>query len=1121
MSGCSSIRKRLLALGALTIALAAITNADAYWTSTGTGNAYGNTGTLDAPANLTAVASIGGIVALSWSEVTPPFGDPSSVMYYVTRDGGDPGGDCPTSASPAFVLACTDAELAPGTYSYTVTAVWRTWTSTGDPREVTVAIGALDHFLLTTPTQRTAGQSFNSLRITAQDSANQTVTPYTGTHCIVFSGPEASPNGTLPSYPAPGAGCSPGESAVNFTNGVSNLNSINITLYRATPSTLYLGTTTIITATDTPSGKNGSTNPFNVVAAGQSRFLILPETTTPVAGQADNLTIVMGDNWGNPINSYGGAGGNNYTLRFSGAGNAPDGTRPTVTPRNSTTGVNFGSNTSIRFVNGVATVSAGMNGVMRLYRVEAAAVRVRQNNGAYQSNPLTFDVQAAPITTFTVANPAAQTAGDTFNLSITATDDYDNANTGTRCLTFSGPLDAPDGTPPSYPAQGSCAAGQSEVVFTGAPTLVPITLYRAASTTLTVTDVASGYSDTTTAFTVNPAPIDHFDLAAAILTPTAGQADNLTIAARDAWDNAATGYTGAHNLTFSGAASIRTYDPTVTNRFGTQVDFGDTTSINFTNGVSTVSGGSNGVMRLYKAQTAYIVVSDGSHTNGSGLEVTVSPAAMDNLALAVEKVVVRPGASDQLTIRAIDQYGNPASGYADGPHNVTFSGGSGSRTVTDRFGNQIAFGSPTSITFTNGISTAGGVMQIADVQTAIITVTDGTHTSDPLRIVVSSVSATAVAAGGFHTCALVSGGVQCWGYNNQGQLGDNTTTDRLDPVRVVGVGGSGYLGGVSQITASKYHTCALVSGSVYCWGQNDYGQIGDMTNTDRTSPTQVRTGPTSFLQNVVQVSAGGGHTCARRSDGTVWCWGYNPFGQLGNDDDTNTNYAVQAVGIATASEVAAGHNHTCAALTDGSVRCWGYNLYGEVGDGTTTNRDTPTQVRGPGGSGFLGGVASVTAGRFHSCALLSDQTVYCWGDNEHGELGDGTNIDRSFPVRSGEISTALTVSAGEYHSCASLEDGTAQCWGAAAFGQIGDGTTADTSSPVTVIGPGGYGALTVVAAISAGGGNWPDGSGSDNYEHSCALLSDGTVVTWGQNIYGQLGDGTTTMSITPVGLALL
>jgi len=153
----------------------------------------------------------------------------------------------------------------------------------------------------------------------------------------------------------------------------------------------------------------------------------------------------------------------------------------------------------------------------------------------------------------------------------------------------------------------------------------------------------------------------------------------------------------------------------------------------------------------------------------------------------------------------------------------------------------------------------------------------------------------------------------------------------------------------------------------------------------------------------------------------------------------------------------------------------------------------------------------------HVCALLSDKTVYCWGRNESGELGDGTIITKSYPVRAGVIDNATSVSAGEYHSCARLADGTAQCWGAAAYGQIGDGTTANTSTPVTVIGPGGFGTLTGVAEISAGGG---DINEANDFEHTCALTNDKTVVCWGQNNYGQLGDGTTTMSIFPAGVAL-
>jgi hypothetical protein len=245
-----------------------------------------------------------------------------------------------------------------------------------------------------------------------------------------------------------------------------------------------------------------------------------------------------------------------------------------VTPTNSATGTNFGNNTSITFVNGVAQVNSGMNGVLRLYKVEAAAVTVNAG-GAYTSNALTFNVQPAAIATFTVANPAAQTAGTSFNLSITATDTYGNSNTGTRCLTFSGPGNSPDGTAPLYPAQGSCAAGQSQVTFTAAPTLVPVTIYDAGATTITVTDVASGSTRTTNSFNVNPGAMSNFSMTAASGSVTAGQTDNLAITTQDAWDNTVTSYTGAHNLTFSGAGGIGTYNPTVSNSTGAATNHRD------------------------------------------------------------------------------------------------------------------------------------------------------------------------------------------------------------------------------------------------------------------------------------------------------------------------------------------------------------------------------------------------------------------------------------------------------------------------------------------------------------------------------------------------------------------
>jgi alpha-tubulin suppressor-like RCC1 family protein len=244
------------------------------------------------------------------------------------------------------------------------------------------------------------------------------------------------------------------------------------------------------------------------------------------------------------------------------------------------------------------------------------------------------------------------------------------------------------------------------------------------------------------------------------------------------------------------------------------------------------------------------------------------------------------------------------------------------------------------------------------------------------------------------------------------------------------------------------------------------------------------------------VSAGGGHACAVLTDGTIWCWGLNSSGELGDGTKINRNKPTQVAGISNALEVAAGVGFTCAALgASGSatVECWGYNGNGQLGDGTTSDHALPAPVSG------IGTAVHVASGGNHACAILADHSIQCWGQNFYGELGNGSTTDSSTPVAVTSISTAVSLGLGHFHSCAALSDGTGRCWGNGAYGKLGNGVAiTKQSTPVTVAG------LTTVVAISVGD------------DHSCAGLSGGSISCWGHNIRGQLGNGSTTDSLSPV-----
>jgi len=350
----------------------------------------------------------------------------------------------------------------------------------------------------------------------------------------------------------------------------------------------------------------------------------------------------------------------------------------------------------------------------------------------------------------------------------------------------------------------------------------------------------------------------------------------------------------------------------------------------------------------------------------------------------------------------------------------------------------------------------------------------------------SAFTPTAVAGGGYHTCLLFPDAtIRCAGENNWGQLGNGGFANAATPVPVTGISTANVVG------AGIEHTCSLLAdGTIRCWGTNYVGQLGDGTMAGLSEVPK----PVQGITDAIGLAVGGFHNCALLSDRTVKCWGRNQDGQVGNGDNTTDVRApaLPVSGLASVAAISAGGYHSCALMPDSTVRCWGRNTRGQLGDGTNTFfASTPVAVSG------MTTAVSVSGGFYHTCVVLRDGTVQCWGDNDSGQIGNTLGYS-NVPMTVAGISNALAVSAGAYHTCALLADATVQCWGRNTNGQLGNGATTNSSSPVPV------GGLAGPGFLGAGG------------IHTCALTADRSGRCWGWNVYGQLGNGTTIDSSVPV-----
>ncbi len=740
-------------LGALAVvALAAAAGALAYFTSTGTGTAAGGVTVLAAPTISSATPGAGS-VALSWSTVAAP--GSGTVSYYVSRDGGAAEGSCPTSTAPSTATSCTDTGVAVGLHEYTVTAVWRAWSATSASVAATVATDPATHFLLTAAsTTPTAGEADN-LTITALDAYGKTATTYTGSHNLTFGGAGNSPSGSHPTVSsATGTATNFGTAtAITFTNGVATVSGANngvMKLYKAETASITVVSGTV----------NNGTGLSVTVGLAATSFSMTAATTTPAPGASDSLTITAKDTYGNIMTSYTGS----HNLTFGGPHTIGSFT-PTVTSSEGTA-TNIGTATAIAFTNGVASVSGASNGVMTLYKAETVSVTVTDGT---LSNGAGLSVTVSPAAAASLALGAASltpTVGVADNLTVTAKDTYGNtatSYTGSHNLTFGGASNGPSGNAPTVDSSAGTVTNfgtATAIAFTAGVATVAagdngvMKLYRAEAASIAVTDgtLSNGAGLTVTAAAAAAAS---FSLTAASTSLTAGEADNLTVTALDAYGNVATSYTGSKNLTFGGAGTVGASTPTVTNSSGVAKNFGVATATTFTAGVATVSGSSNGVMKLYKVETASVTVTSGTVTSGTGLSIAVSVGAASSLALAATSTTPTAGASDNLTITAEDAYGNTITSYT-GSHNLTFGGphaiGAYTPTVTSSAGTATNIGTATAIAFTNGVASvsgaSNGAMTLYKAETVSVTVTDGTLSNGAgLSVTVSPAAAASLTLG--------------------------------------------------------------------------------------------------------------------------------------------------------------------------------------------------------------------------------------------------------------------------------------------------------------------------------------------------------------------------------------
>jgi alpha-tubulin suppressor-like RCC1 family protein len=432
-----------------------------------------------------------------------------------------------------------------------------------------------------------------------------------------------------------------------------------------------------------------------------------------------------------------------------------------------------------------------------------------------------------------------------------------------------------------------------------------------------------------------------------------------------------------------------------------------TASVTAVNGVATFTN----VGVTATAGTAYTLTFSATGLTAATQTITPAVGTVASIVLSPSSLSLTPLQTQQFTAVAKDAGGNVVSGAS-----ITWASSSASIAT---------------------ISSAGLATAVA-VGSTTISATSNEHSATQ-TLTVSALSFTGLAAGNDHTCGLTAfGAAYCWGSNTAGGVGDGSGTNRLTAVPVAG-------SHVYTAIASGYDdSCGRTSAGVaYCWGSNSYGQLGDGTQTNRLSPVTVSSAPV-FAS--VSIGSSSFHTCGLTALGAGYCWGYNLYGELGNASNTNSSSPVAVTGEIAFAKLTVGFGHTCGLTSAGAAYCWGDNVNGQLGDHTTTNRSSPVLVEGE----LV--FASLTAGEYHTCGLTTAGAAYCWGYNAYGNLGNGGVTESHVPVAVAGTYAFLSLSAGAHHTCGLVAGGVAYCWGYNYDGELGEGSAINSASPTAVSG---------------------------------------------------------------------